>query len=191
MERGIFSFKLMVSRAYYIQDNQEHAVNIPYLNFMNDGNVSLEGEDDIGSFSFSGKACDDYLFLEKKYHGKHTVYYAGKLDKNHLHLHYDFEGNYANMLCNVVSGNYNAGIVFDAEVYDLIIGGTEYNIFLAEDDQDDDRKLKGLGIIDNKVFKLSLKKKYGDHGKLKVKYQGEEITYKVMVRDNKIEVESD
>ena len=191
MEKGIFSFKLKVLRAYYIQNKQEHGVDIPYLNFMEDGNVSLDGDDDVGSFSFSGRSSDDYLFLEKKYHGKHSVYYLGKLKKNHLHLYYDFEGNYANMLCNVVSGNYNAGIVFDAELYDLNVGGTDYNIFLAQDDQYDDRKLKGLGIIDNKVFKLSLKLKNADHGELKVKYLEEEVLYKVIVRGNTIDVESD
>ena len=81
MEKGNFSFKIKVLKAYYIQYGSEHSVEIPYLNFMQDGNVALEGEDENGPFSFSGKASSNHIFLEKKYHGKHTVYYVGKLKK--------------------------------------------------------------------------------------------------------------
>lgn len=191
MEKEKFSFKIKVLRAYYIQNGSEHSVHIPYLHFMHDGKVALEGEDEHGTFSFSGKACDDYLYLEKKYHGKHTVFYVGKLDKNHLYLHYDFEGNYANLMSKVLSGDYNSGIIFDAELYNLFADGQEYNVFLSRDDDDDDCNVKGLGLIENRVFKLVLKKKSSDHGKLKIKYDGDERKFNVRLSDNNIFVETD
>lgn len=190
MERGKFSFKIKIVRAYYIERGSEHPVNIPYLEFTQDGNVTLEGEDQIGPFSFSGKASDDYLFLEKKYHGKHTVFYAGKLEKNHLYLHYDFKGDYPNLISKVTSGDFNAGIVFDAELYNLFLDGNEFNVFFAKDDEDD-KKLKGLGMIHNKVYKLVLKKKSSDEGKLKLKYDGDERKLKIRIDSNNLFVDSD
>lgn len=189
MKKGKFSFKLKVSRAYYIQKGTEHSVNIPYLHFMQDGNVSLEGEDGIGTFSFSGKIHEDYLFLQKNYHGKHTVHYVGKLDKNHLHLYYDFDGDYAYLKSKVVNGESNAGIVFDAKLYNLFIEQNETKVFLFEDYNDKNRKLKGLGKIDNKVFKLILNKKLDDYGTLKTQCDGDQRKYKVRLSGNNILVE--
>ena len=95
------------------------------------------------------------------------------------------------MISKVGSGDCNAGIVFDAEVYDIFIEGLEHKVFLAPDEDDNDGKLKGLGMYDNKVFKLILKKKSSDGGKLKIKYDGDERKFKVKLSSNVMIVEKE
>ena len=181
MENENFSFKIKVLRAYYISNGLEYLVSIPYYHFTQDGNVALDGQDEVGRFSFSGKASGDYIYLEKKYHGKHTVYYAGKLDGAHLHLHYDFQGDYDNLITKIKSGDYNGGVVFDAQLYNLHFDGKVIPVFLAVDEDDAKLKLKGLGIIDNKAYKLVLEKSSSDLGKLKLKQGDDERTLNIRI----------
>jgi len=169
MQKQGFTFTIKVSRAYFIQNYQEYPVDIPYLKFEKDGNVTLDGEDDVGSFSFSGKTHGECVTLQKKYHGKHTVYYAGIIVKNELKLHYSLTNNYDFLMKCVAAQDFNAGIVFEADNYWLNKDGCSHQIFLSNDDEDS-KKLKGLGMIDGKVRKFLLMKKSDSKGKIRIKF---------------------
>lgn len=181
MEKTKYGYILDIIKSVYYQSGVEHEVHIPYLYFEHNGNVSLDGQDDLGSFSFSGYAEDDYLYLNKSYHGKHTVYYVGKLEENRLILTYDFQGDYDQLKRKVDNRDFNALIVFNATLYNLKLDGEDYNLFFKTDE---DEKLKGLGLIEGKIWKCILKRKDDDKGKLKLKYKNEERSYKVKINES-------
>lgn len=183
--KGKFGFQLRIIKSVYYQNGEEFPVDTPYLNFEHNGNVSLDGVDAIGAFSFSGRIEGDILYLKKSYHGAHTVNYCGKLEKNKLNLVYDFEGNYAELLDKINSGQYMALIEFEAENYNLYLEGDNEvndNVFLYKEENKD--KYKGLGLIKNKLTKVVMKRKEQGKAKLKLKTPDEERSIKVSIEDN-------
>jgi len=183
--KGKFGFQLRIIKSVYFQNNQEYSVDTPYLNFEHNGNVSLDGTDINGSFSFSGKMEGEILYLKKSYHGAHTVHYCGKLEQNKLNLVYDFEGNYTDLLNKLNSGSYMALIVFEAQIYNLYLDGNhekDYNVFFVKDEHKE--KYKGLGLIKGNLTKVVMKRKEAGKAKLKLKTPEEERSIKVTLDEN-------
>lgn len=176
-----FVLKLLILRSYYIENGEEHETNVPYLFFNRDGTVSLDGEDEEGTFSFSGHSLNDYLYLVKKYHGKHTIYYVGKLEGNFLYLVYDLEGDYNSLLQKLKNQEYMGGMEFAATIYKVYLDSAPFSIFLSPSDKSNE--FKGLGLIDGKVSKVLLSGKEGKW-KLKVKSNKKKTVYKVDVDMN-------
>ena len=183
--KGKFSFQLKITKSVYFQNGQEFSVDTPYLNFEQNGNISLDGSDGVGSFSFSGKIEGDVLYLKKAYLGAHTVHYYGKLDKNKLNLVYDFEGNYADLLNKFNSEAYMALIEFEAELYNFYLDGNhekDYNVFLVKNENKD--KYKGLGLIKGNLTKIVMKRKDNGRAKLKLKTPDDERSIKVTIEES-------
>jgi len=104
---------LKITRSWYVQGG-EVPTDIPCLHFHSDGSISLEGNDPVGQFVFSGKSQGEFLLLTKQYFGKHSLYYAGKMEGNTLNLFYDFnDSSFQTQMQNVENYNFNAGIIFD------------------------------------------------------------------------------
>jgi len=183
--KGKFGFQLRIVKNVYFQDGQEFPVDTPYLNFEHNGNVSLNGADGIGTFSFSGRIEGDILYLKKSYLGAHTVHYVGKLEKNRVNLVYDFEGKYDELLNKLNSRDYMGLIEFDAVIYNLYLDGDhekDYNVFLVKDDCKD--KYIGLGLIKGILNKVIMKKKGNGKAKLKLKTPEDERSIKVTLDEN-------
>lgn len=192
---GKFGLKLKITKSVYFQNGIEHHVDTPYLKFENNGNVSLDGSDEVGEFSFSGHVENDYLFLKKHYHGKHTVFYVGKLEKNKLNLAYDFVGHFDDLKAKVNNGEFMALMEFKANLYNLYLDGNhekDNNIFLAQS-SGKENKFKGLGLIKDKLTKVILKRKHDNKGKLKLKYPESEASMKITIDDasNNIYIDTD
>lgn len=183
--KGKFGFQLKITKSVYFQNGQELSVDTPYLNFEHNGNVSLDGADGVGSFSFSGRIEGDILYLKKAYLEQHTVYYCGKLEKNKLNLVYDFTGNYAELLNKLNSGEYMALIEFEAQLYNLYLDSNhekDYNVFLVKDEHKE--KYKGLGLIKGQLTKVVMKRKENDKAKLKLKTSDDERSIKVTIDES-------
>ena len=179
MSLGKYDYRLSISKSVYFDGGEEFAVDVPYLNFQQDGDVTLEGSDDVGDFKFNGFAEDEYLFLNKQYIGQHCVYYVGKLEENKLNLFYAFEEDHAGGREKVDAGEFNALMEFDSTQFKFFRDGADnesFQIFLRTDDNG---KMKGLGKIKGKTVKLSYKKKDDDKGKIQMKYKNYEKTFKV------------
>lgn len=175
-----YNYKLTISKHVFFQDGEEYPVDVPYLFFQADGNVTLQGSDDVGEFNFSGRAEEDYMYLKKEYVGQHTVFYVGKLDGNVLNLWYSFEEDEEAGKQKVDEGEKNALMEFESDMYSFYRNGFDcgdnYPLFLR---QNDSGKRKGLSRMKGKTCKLSYKEKDEGKGKLQMQYKEYEKTFKV------------
>jgi len=184
MSAGKYDYRLKISKSVYFQDGNEFPVDVPYLNFQQDGNVTLKGFDEVGEFEFTGHAEDQYLFLKKQYIGQHTVFYVGKLEENKLNLFFNFEEDNEGGKAKVDAGEFNALMEFEAEQFRFFRDGSDGESFSFFLHPDGDGKRKGLGIVKGKTVKISYKKKDDSRVKLQMKYQDIEKTFKVDHSDN-------
>jgi hypothetical protein len=178
MSEGKFNFQLKISKSVYYQDGSEYPVEIPFLQFQKDGNVTLKGSDSVGEFDFTGHIENIYIFLKKQYIGQHSLFYVGKLNQNKLNLFYSFQHDDNLGKEKVDNGEFNALIEFESENFKFFRHGDEgedWQIFL---NPLENGKSKGLGVIKGKTVKLSYKKKE-EYGKLQMKYDNYEKTFKV------------
>merc|ERR1711957_441903 len=184
MSLGKYDYRLTISKSVYFQDGEEFPVDVPYLNFQQDGEVTLTGSDEVGEFNFTGHAEEDYLFLNKAYVGQHTVYYVGKLEENKLNLFYAFEEDQDGGKAKVDGGEFNALMEFESEQFRFFRDGTDNDSFQIFLRTDENGKSKGLGRIKGKTVKLSYKKKDDGMGKIQMKYKEYEKTFKVERNDD-------
>lgn len=185
-----FEYRLEITKSCYFQDGEECPVDVPYLNFQQDGNVTLSGSDDVGDFEFTGRAEDQYLYLNKQYIGQHTLYYTGKLEGNKLNMFYAFEEDHVTGKQKVDAGEFNSLMEFNAEQFRFFRDGAEgdnWQLFLTPKDNG---KSKGLGDVKGKCVKISYKPKDDNTGKLQMKYKDYERCYKVTKNNNDFIVES-
>lgn len=179
MSGNKYNYKLTISKSVYFQDGEEYPVDTPYLMFQADGNVALQGSDDVGEFEFTGYAEDEFLYLKKQYIGQHTVYYVGKLEENNLNLFYSFEEDNEGGKAKVEAGEFNALMEFESQRFRLFRegpAGESWSMFLRNDDSG---KQKGLGRMKGKTCKISYKTKEENKGKIQLKYNDYEKTFKV------------
>jgi hypothetical protein len=178
------AFCLKVKKAFYIKNGKEHPVSIPYLNFENDGHITLDGKDDIGNFSFSGKIEDDLIYLKKKYHGKHTDFYIGHIIKNQIKMVYDLSEEFSHKRSELKNKRYNAGIEFDSTVFNYDNADGNHNFYLNKDSKDG--HFKGFAIIDKKCWKVIMTVRPDGYGSIKMKNGNDFNKLDVLVKDNNI-----
>lgn len=168
-----FDYKINVERAFYYQGDKQVSMDIPYLNFEANGNVSIESQDENGPFLFCGYVNDDEIVLIKNYTNTNThIYYYGRLEKNRLNLVYSYAQEWELLRSKLNSRDFMGCIIFKSNLYELSLNGFEYNLFL---DKDADGEYKGLGVVEGKLYRVALAHKNGYDAKLRLRYRDQEI----------------
>lgn len=182
---GRFNYKVKIEKSWYYEGDKKVQTDIPYLNFDSNGTISIESEDPNGPYVFRGYINDMDVVLIKNYTNTNVhIYYYGKFEKNKLNLVYSFSPEWEFLRSLLSSGDYMACMLFSAQLYELFINGIQYDVFL---DKDVDGELKGLGVIEGKLKKISLNTKNGFDAKLRLKYADEEVKkYAVKISGNRI-----
>jgi len=195
MDNEVKCFKLGIKRSVYFQDGHHHEMNMTYLNFYENGKVSLNGNDCNGPFEFTGELKDGYLRLKKQYTGEryyHAVYYLGKLVSATVNLVYAFADDYNTLLLMLNSNVKMAEIEFTTEPFNVFFKEEDKtNIILMDSSSVENGKFRGICIKDGKFVvvkaKIKCELKFADADsdqKFKGKFNAQTNTFIVKETDD-------
>jgi hypothetical protein len=158
-------FTLKVRKAFYYQFGEAHPMTIDHLNFKDNGEVFMEGEDEVGSFTITGELSNSFLYMSKQYKGAHTVYYTGILQGSIINLVYDFSPTWDQMKKDVASGVKMAEIEFNIDAFGLKFEGSNevFNLYL---EQESKHRWYGIAIRNDNLVVIHATIK---HEKVKMK----------------------
>jgi hypothetical protein len=81
--------KIKTTMSYSYNSNKEQQLNITYLNFQDDKQITFSGSDNQGEFNISGQCEGDFIVLKREQKGKLNNYYVGRLENNKIYLCFD------------------------------------------------------------------------------------------------------
>jgi hypothetical protein len=175
---GSSEFTLKIKEAAYEECGSWHPVKIEHLVFKNNGDVFMNGSDDVGTFRIDGELENNLIKFSKKY-STHTIYYVGYYDGKHLNLVYDRSPNWESM-ASYVHSQKMAFIEFDSEEYTVENKEEEKFNLLMQKEVDDDKKGKYYGILlrNNDFVAVEIKVKEGGKCKVEMFTKGRKEEYK-------------
>jgi hypothetical protein len=184
-------FSLKIKNSYYIQFGAKFPMNIPHLIFKNTGDISMEGDDEVGPFKISGELKGKLIFLTKQYIMMHRIYYLGRFNANVLELIWDFQPNWKEMETDLNDSN-NAVIEFDSDVFCLKFKNSSlvYDLFLQKGKIEDGEKFYGILNFQDRLVAVHIRMKSDEkcfveifakefNNKLKGKYDENTKTFTV------------
>ncbi len=154
-------FKIQMKDSYYFQDAEKHSMDIPYLEFHEDGTITLEGSDTVGDFEFTGELKNGKMYLTKQYIGQHAVYYVGNLIEGVVKLTFGFEGNWEDLASAVDDGNVMAVFEFAVDPYSMYLKDEDMNVdlYMDSDNVNSCGKFRGLAVLEGNFTIVKIKMK--------------------------------
>ena len=157
MDSEVKEFKLDVTRAHYIQNGLKVPMDIGYLKFRQNGTIYMDGVDENGTFDISGELSEGYMNFTKQYHGKHSVFYLGKLVGNNVALVYDFSPKWEDLRERLDKNEITAEMEFETNTYKLQLEetGEVCDLFLTK--RTKPGKFKGLIFRNGQFMSVNAK----------------------------------
>jgi len=159
--------KLKIKKSFYFDNGKSYPTKMDYMEFRGDGSVHLIGTDEVGNFEITGELRENILYLQKRYRGKHIVYYVGRLVGNVIKLVYGSSPNWDELKNQLEKKNKIMGeIEFELSEYKLFHSDEDmcYDMFLSQD-FNEQNKFRGICVKDGKLFSVEAKV-YGDKSKV-------------------------
>lgn len=127
---------------YYVQNGQQHPMNLSDLMITPEGRIFCEGSDGIGGFRIDGQINPNGSFyFNKQYHGQHSVSYNGTISTGCLSGHWSLPGMRDEFKITFETQKWQGSFVFNGQTFPM-----RTTVFISE------QGIFGLGKDSEGVF---------------------------------------